>query len=40
MACRELGRQFTGIDLDSHYCEIAERRIAATQEDKAETLFE
>ena len=40
MACRELGRQFTGIDLDSGYCAIAEQRIAATQEDKAETLFE
>ena len=40
MACRELGRQFTGIDLDPNYCEIARRRIAATQEDKSETLFE
>jgi DNA modification methylase len=40
MACRELARTFTGIDLDPHYCEIARRRIAATQEDKSETLFE
>lgn len=40
MACRELGRQFTGIDLDRNYCEIARKRIAATQEDKTETLFE
>jgi DNA modification methylase len=40
MACRELGRQFTGIDLDRNYCEIARKRIAATQEDLSETLFE
>ena len=40
MACKELGMRFTGIELDKGYCEIAERRIAATQEDKAETLFE
>jgi hypothetical protein len=40
MACRELGRQFTGIDLDPNYCAIAERRIAATDEDLTETLFE
>lgn len=40
MACKELGRQFTGIDLDENYCEIAKRRISATQEDKTETLFE
>ena len=40
MACRELGRQFTGIDLDEGYCRIARKRIAATQEDKSETLFE
>ena len=40
MACRELGRSFTGIDLDKNYCEIATRRIDASQEDKAETLFE
>jgi len=40
MACKELGRQFTGVDLDTNYCAIAERRIAATKELKAETLFE
>ena len=40
MACKELGRSFTGIDVDPGYCEIARRRIAATQEDKSETLFE
>ena len=40
MACRELARQFTGIDLDRDYCEIARKRIAATREDKTETLFE
>ena len=40
MACRELGRSFTGIDLDNNYCAIAKRRIEATQEDKSETLFE
>ena len=30
MACRELGRSFTGIDLDPNYCEIAKRRIDAS----------
>ena len=40
MACKELGRQFTGIDLDSGYCAIAERRIAATLTDPKEQLFE
>jgi len=40
MAAKELARQFTGIDLDPNYCEIARRRIAATREDKSETLFE
>ena len=40
MACKELARGFTGIDLDGHYCEIAEKRIAATQELKTETLFD
>jgi DNA modification methylase len=40
MACKELARTFTGIDLDPHYCEIARRRIAATKEDLSETLFD
>lgn len=40
MACKQLGYRFTGIDLDANYCDIAERRIAATQEDLTETLFE
>jgi DNA modification methylase len=40
MACRELGRTYTGIDLDPRYCEIARKRIAASQEDLSETLFE
>lgn len=40
MACRELGRSFTGIDLDANYCEIARRRIAASSTDPRETLFE
>ena len=40
MACRELGRSFTGIDLDPNYCEIAAKRIDASKEDKSETLFE
>ena len=40
MACKELARQFTGIDLDNNYCAIARRRIRATHEDKAQTLFE
>jgi DNA modification methylase len=40
MACRELGRTYTGIDLDPRYCEIARKRIAASQPDLSETLFE
>lgn len=40
MACRELGRQFTGIELDPNYCEIARRRIEATLTDPKEQLFE
>jgi DNA modification methylase len=40
MACKELGRTFTGIDLDPRYCEIARKRIAATAIDPKETLFE
>jgi DNA modification methylase len=40
MACRELARRFTGIELDPNYCEIARRRIAATPTDPRETLFE
>ena len=40
MACRELGRRFTGIELDPDYCEIARRRIEATPTDPKEQLFE
>lgn len=40
MACKELGRSFTGIELDRGYCEIAEQRIAATHTDPKHTLFE
>ena len=40
MACKELARLFTGIDLDPNYCEIARKRIAASQPDLSETLFE
>jgi site-specific DNA-methyltransferase (adenine-specific) len=40
MACRELARQFTGIELDPNYCGIARRRIAATKTDPREQLFE
>ena len=40
MACKELGRSFTGIELDKGYCEIAEQRIAATHTDPKHTLFE
>jgi site-specific DNA-methyltransferase (adenine-specific) len=29
IACRELGREFIGIDNNAEYCQIAERRIAA-----------
>jgi site-specific DNA-methyltransferase (adenine-specific) len=40
MACRELGRSFTGIELDPAYCEIARRRITATKTDPKNRLFE
>lgn len=40
MACKELGRSFTGIDLDANYCDIATRRIEATKTDPKHTLFE
>ena len=40
MACKELGRRFTGIELDPNYCEIAEQRIAATPTDPKNHLFE
>lgn len=33
------GIEFLGKDLDNRYCDIARRRISATHEDKAETLF-
>jgi len=29
MAALQTGRKFIGIELDPHYCEIAERRLAA-----------
>ena len=40
MAAKELGMKFTGIEMDKSYCEIARKRISATREDKAHTLFE
>ena len=39
MACKELGMDFTGIDLDKSYCEIAKRRIDASKADQFERLF-
>jgi site-specific DNA-methyltransferase (adenine-specific) len=29
IACRDLGREFVGIEKEAEYCQIAERRIAA-----------
>ena len=40
MACKQMGYEFTGIEQDARYCDIANKRIAATQEHKSETLFE
>ena len=40
MACKQMGYEFTGIEQDENYCEIARRRIEATREDKKETLFD
>ena len=40
MACRELGRSFTGIEQDPAYCDIATRRIRATKTDPKNRLFE
>ena len=40
MACRELGRNFTGIEQDPAYCDIARRRISATKTDPKNRLFE
>jgi DNA modification methylase len=33
VACKELGRNFIGIEIDPKYFEIAKRRIDNTQED-------
>jgi len=40
MACKELGRSFTGIEQDPAYCDIARRRISATKTDPKNCLFE
>jgi site-specific DNA-methyltransferase (adenine-specific) len=32
VACKELGRNFIGIEIDEKYFEIAKKRIANTQE--------
>jgi DNA modification methylase len=40
MACKELGYEFTGIEMDKSYSRIAKRRIAATKTDPRERLFE
>lgn len=39
MACVELGHEFTGIELDKHYCEIAEKRIEGWSKLKSTELF-
>ncbi len=39
MACVELGHEFTGIDLDQQYCEIAEKRIEGWSKLKSTELF-
>jgi site-specific DNA-methyltransferase (adenine-specific) len=39
MACVELGHEFTGIELDKHYCEIAEKRIEGWKKLKSTELF-
>ena len=40
MACKELGRDFTGIELDPDYVKIANQRISATPTDPKNRLFE
>ena len=40
MACKELGRDFTGIELDPDYVRIANQRISATRTDPKNRLFE
>lgn len=40
VACMDEGMDFVGIDMDAHYCEIAEARIRAAEADNAQgTLF-
>jgi site-specific DNA-methyltransferase (adenine-specific) len=34
VACAELGRDFTGIELDPEYCKIAEARITYAEKEK------
>ena len=40
MACKELGIDFTGIELDPAYVRIANQRISATRTDPKNSLFE
>lgn len=39
VACVNTGRDFIGIELDDHYFSIAEKRIAAAEQEKRERLF-
>jgi len=38
VACAQEGRQFIGFELDPHYCEIANARIAHAQAEAASRL--
>lgn len=39
VACLKTGRRFIGIELDSHYAEIARRRLETTEKDQRDSLF-
>ena len=40
VACMDEGMSFVGIDMDEHYCDVAEKRISAAYADNAQgTLF-
>ena len=39
VACKELGRNFIGIEIDEKYFEIAKQRIEGTNEEEQLNLF-
>jgi len=39
IACKELGREFIGIEIDKDYCQIARKRIAAVKADRQVSLI-